>query len=296
VAQFRAGSAALIGRPNVGKSTLLNAIIGRKLSIVTPKPQTTRHRIAGVLTRPEFQIVFVDTPGLQDRHRRVLNRYMQRAAVSALEDADVLVLVVEALAFTAEDAFVLERARRTGRPLIAAVNKVDRVQPKSRLLPYLGSLAARAEFAAVLPLSALKRTQVEGLPDEIAKLLPESPPLYASDQLTDQSENFRAAEIIREKLMLRLQAELPYGITVTIERFARTGDQVEIDAVVWVERASHKSMVIGAGGALLKTVGRSARLALNRELGIRAHLTLWVKVKERWADSEQALAQFGYRA
>jgi len=296
VAAYRAGSAALIGRPNVGKSTLLNAIIGRKLSIVTPKPQTTRHRIAGILTRPEYQIVFVDTPGLQDRHRRVLNQYMHRAAVSALHDADVLVLVVEALVFGDEDAFVLERARRTGRPLIAVVNKVDRVRPKSRLLPYLTSLAARAEFAAVVPLSALKRTHVASLVDEIAKLLPESPPLYAADQLTDQTRNFRAAEIIREKLMLRLQAELPYGVTVTIERFAEEGGQAEIDAVIWVERASHKAMVIGAGGALLKEVGRSARLALNRELGIRAHLNLWVKVRERWADSEQALAALGYHA
>jgi GTPase len=296
VAGYRAGFAALVGRPNVGKSTLLNAIVGRKLSIVTPKPQTTRHRIAGVLTRPDYQIVFVDTPGLQDRHRRVLNRYMHRAAVSALEDANVLVLVVEALAFNAEDDFVLQRARRTGRPLIAAVNKVDRVRPKSRLLPYLEALTARAEFAAVVPLSALKRTQLESLPDQIGRLLPESPPLYAADQFTDQSESFRAAEIIREKLMLRLQAELPYGVTVTIERIAKAENQVEIDAVIWVERAGHKAMVIGAGGALLKTVGRSARLALNRDLGIRAHLTLWVKVKEHWADSEQALAQLGYRA
>jgi GTP-binding protein Era len=296
VAGYRAGFAALVGRPNVGKSTLLNAIIGRKLSIVTPKPQTTRHRIAGILTRPDYQIVFVDTPGLQDRHRRVLNQFMHRAAVSALEDADVLVLVVEALAFTAEDAFVLDRARRTGRPLIAAVNKVDRVRPRSRLLPYLEALAARAKFAAVVPLSALKRTQVASLPDEIARLLPESPALYGADQITDQSQNFRAAEIIREKLMLRLQEELPYGITVTIERCAEAGGLVEIDAVIWVERAGHKAMVIGAGGALLKAVGRSARLALNRELGIRAHLNLWVKVKERWADSEQALTQLGYRA
>jgi GTP-binding protein Era len=294
-AAHRAGFAALVGRPNVGKSTLLNALLGRKLSIVTPKPQTTRHRILGVLTRPDFQIALVDTPGLHSGERRMLNAVMNRAAAASLADADVVAFVVEALRFTSEDERVLERIRGAGRPALLVVNKADRVRPRERLLPFIADLAARHPFVEVVPLSALSGENVSALPLALAKHLPESPPLFPPEQVTDRSDRFRAAEIIREKLTLRLQQELPYGITVEIEQLADTEDgRLAIHAVIWVERDGQKAIVIGEHGTRLKEVGKSARLELNRLFGRRTHLELWVKVKDRWADSAQALRAFGY--
>jgi GTP-binding protein Era len=294
-AGFRSGFAALVGRPNVGKSTLLNALLGAKVSIVTPKPQTTRHRILGLLNRPTYQIALVDTPGIHDGHRRMLNQYMNRSATASLEDADAVVFVVEALRFTDEDQRVLERVKRAGRPAVLAVNKVDRVRPKGKLLPFVEELSRRHEFAAVVPISAMKRDNLARLPDVIAGLLPEGPPLFPPEQVTDRSERFRTAEIIREKLTMRLQEELPYGLTVEIEREEELEDgRLAINAVIWVERPGQKAIVIGEGGALLKEVGRAARLDLNRLYGRRVHLELWVKVKENWADSAAALRSFGY--
>ena len=290
----RCGFAAIVGRPNVGKSTLLNALLGTKVSIVTPKPQTTRHRILGILTRPEAQIVFVDTPGIHSQERRVMNRYMNRSALSSLDDADVLLFVVEALAWTEDDERVLERVRQSGRPAIAVINKVDRVHDKPRLLPFMEELAGRANFAALVPLSAEKRDNLERLPSLIAGLLPEAPPLFPTDQLTDRSERFLASEIVREKLTWRLREELPYGITVQIETFEKQEGRLHIGAVIWVERTGQKAIVIGAGGERLKEIGRLARLELNQLLKASVHLELWVKVKENWSDSEQALKSFGY--
>jgi GTP-binding protein Era len=291
----RCGFAAIVGRPNVGKSTLLNALIGTKVSIVTPKPQTTRHRILGILTRPHSQIVFVDTPGIHAQERRVMNKYMNRSALSSL-DADVLLLVVEALQWTEDDERVLERVRGSNRPVIAIVNKVDRVREKPRLLPYLKELSRRAEFKAVVPLSAERRDNLVKLPKLIEELLPEGPALFPTDQVTDRSERFLAAEIIREKLTWRLREELPYGLTVELERFEEQGGRVGIGAIVWVERPGQKAIVIGAGGERLKEIGRLARLELNELLKKSVHLELWVKVKENWADSEQALKSFGYES
>jgi GTP-binding protein Era len=291
---YRCGYAAIVGRPNVGKSTLLNALIGTKVSIVAPKPQTTRHRILGILTRPDAQIVFVDTPGIHSQMRRVMNQYMNRSALASLEDADVLLFVVEALVWTEDDARVLERVRRTGRPVIAVINKVDRVYDKPRLLPFIDDLSKRAEFKEIVPLSAEKRQNLDKLPELIEDLLPESPPLFPTDQVTDRSKRFLAAEIIREKLTWRLREELPYGLTVEIERFEEQGERILIGAVVWVERTGQKAIVIGAGGERLKEIGRLARLELNQLLHKSVHLELWVKVKENWADSEQALKSFGY--
>lgn len=293
--QHRAGFAALVGRPNVGKSTLLNALLERKLSIVTPKPQTTRHRILGILTRPEYQIAIVDTPGIHDGRRRMLNQYMNRSASASLEDADVVVFVVEALRWTDEDERVLQRIERAGRPTVLVVNKADRARPRAKLLPYLDELGRRYAFAAVVPMSALKRDNLAQLPGVVAALLPESPQLFPPEQYTDRSERFQAAEIIREKLTLRLQEELPYGLTVELEKVEELEDgRLEIHAVIWVERPGQKAIVIGEGGALLKEVGRAARLDLNRLYGRRVHLELWVKVKENWADSAAALRSFGY--
>ncbi len=294
-AAHRAGFVALVGRPNVGKSTLLNQLLGAKLSIVSPKPQTTRHRIVGVLTRPEYQIALVDTPGLHDGARRRLNQYMNRAAATSLLDADLVAFVVEALRFTPEDEAVLERIRHSGRPAVLIVNKVDRAQPRSRLLPFIAGLAARHPFREVVPLSARSRAEVARLPSLLAAQLPESPALYPPEMLTDRPERFRAAEIIREKLTLRLQQELPYGLSVEIERTEDTDDgRLAIGAVIWVERAGQKPIVIGEGGAVLKEIGRSARLELNKLFGRRTHLELWVKVKQNWADSESALRSLGY--
>jgi GTP-binding protein Era len=292
----RCGFAAIVGRPNVGKSTLLNALLGTKVSIVTPKPQTTRHRILGILTRPEVQIVFVDTPGIHSHQRRVMNQYMNRSALSSLDDADVLLFVVEALAWTEDDERVLDRVLRSGRPAIAIINKVDRVHDKPRLLPFIEELAGRAKFAALVPLSAEKRDNLERLPGLIAALLPESPPLFPIDQLTDRSERFLASEIVREKLTWRLREELPYGLTVQIETFEKVEGRLHIGAVIWVERTGQKAIVIGAGGERLKEIGRLARLELNELLKASVHLELWVKVKENWSDSEQALKSFGYES
>lgn len=293
-ADHRAGFAALIGRPNVGKSTLLNALIGSKLSIVTPKPQTTRHRVIGLVNRPDAQIAFVDTPGLHRMEGRALNRAMNRAAAAAAMDADLILFVVEALRFGDEDELALERARAASRPVIAVVNKVDRANPREKLLPYLAQLATRHDFVEVVPLSALVAADSRRLLDLIVRHLPPSPPLFPPEQLTDRSENFRISEIIREKLTLELNEELPYGIAVEVEATGEEDDgQLVVSAVIWVDRSGHKPIVIGARGERLKRVGSAARRELNELLGRRLHLQLWVKVREDWADSAQALRQLG---
>lgn len=293
-APFRSGFAALIGRPNVGKSTLLNALVGAKLSIVTPRPQTTRHRILGIVNLPAAQIAFVDTPGLHDAGARALNRAMNRTAAAALEDADVVVLVVEALRWAEDDERALTRIARARRPAILAVNKIDRVRPRERLLPYLATLTGRHDFLAIVPVSALKADNVADLRDTIAVHLPESAALFPADTLTDRGIPFRIAETIREKLTLELNQEVPYGIAVEVEQLADEPDQqLTVDAAIWVDREGQKPIVIGARGERLKRVGRSARLALNELLGRRVHLNLWVKVRENWADSARALRQLG---
>jgi GTP-binding protein Era len=291
--EFRSGFAALVGRPNVGKSTLLNALVGQKLSIVTPRPQTTRHRIVGIAHLPDAQIAFVDTPGLHQHGSRALNRAMNRTASTSLNDADLVVLVIDATKWTAEDDLALERVKASGLPAVAAVNKVDRIRPKERLLPYLAELARRHVFAAIVPVSALKRDNVEALRQTIAAHLPAGPALYADGELTDRSLDFRIAEMIREKLTLELNQEVPYGIAVEVERMAEEEGQLTVDAAIWVDREGQKPIVIGARGERLKRVGRSARIALNELLGRRLHLNLWVKVRENWADNARALKQLG---
>ena len=293
-AGHRCGFAAIVGRPNVGKSTLLNALLGRKISIVSPKPQTTRHRILGILTRPEAQVIFVDTPGLHAGARRAMNRHMNRAALVSLQDADVNVFVVEALRWTDEDQRVLDELAKQNRPIILVLNKADKVFPKERLLPFIEEMNRRASFAEVVPLSALKRSNIEQLPATIARYLPQSPPHFPEDQLTDRSQEFQAAEIVREKLTLRLRQELPYGVTVVIEQFKEEEGRLLINAVIWVERSGQKAIVIGNAGEQLKEVGRAARIEMNELFKRPVHLELWVKVKENWSDNETALRQLGY--
>jgi len=293
---FRAGYVAIVGRPNVGKSTLVNALVGRKVTIVAPKPQTTRHRILGVVNRAQAQLVLVDTPGLHESTRRVMNQYMNRVAISSSRDADVVVFVIEALRFTDEDIWVWERVRGLKQPLILVVNKLDRVYPKEQLLPFLDDLTQRVPASEVVPISALESDNLDRLVEVIASRLPVAPPLFAADVVTDRDGPFHAAEIVREKLTLKLREELPYGINVQIERFADEGGRIMINAVIWVERASQKAIVIGQGGERLKEIGRLARIELNDLWQRSVHLELWVKVKENWADNEMALRQFGYDA
>ena len=289
---FRSGFVALVGRPNVGKSTLLNAMLGQKVSIVTSRPQTTRHRVLGISESAAGQIAFVDTPGMHQGPRRALNRAMNRAAGAALGDADLAVYIVEALKWTDEDAMALERVVQSERPVMAVINKVDRVHPRERLLPYIARLAERAPFVAIVPVSALRADNLEALRTAILAALPEGERLYPAGQLTDRGERFRTAELIREKLTLELVEELPYGIAVEVENYAETDDgRVEVQAVIWVDREGQKPIVIGAGGERLKRIGRAARLELNHLFGRRYHLTLWVKVRENWADDARALRQ-----
>ena len=292
----RCGFAALAGRPNVGKSTLLNALLGQKVSIVTARPQTTRTRIHGILNRPGMQIVFVDLPGIHAKQPRAINRYMNRTALSSLADSDVNLFVIEALRWTEEDERVLGELRAAGRPILLLINKVDRAEPRSRLLPFIAEISSKADFAQVVPLSALKRKNLDALPGLIAGYFPESPLLFPADQVTDASDAFMAAEIIREKLTRRLQEEVPYGLVVEIEGIGQAEDEpgkLIVQAAIWVERTGQKAIVIGKGGELLKEIGRAARLDLKHHFGRPVHLELWVKVREGWSDDEAALRKFG---
>lgn len=290
----RAGYAALLGRPNVGKSTLLNRLIGQKLSITAPKPQTTRHVILGIQTLPDAQIVYVDTPGLHRRGQRALNRHLNRAAASVLGYVDVVVWLVEALRWTEEDEDVLQRLTDFAGPVVLAVNKVDRIPDKSRLLPFLRELAAKRSFSEMVPLAAIDGDNVVALEQVIARLLPVGDLLFPTEQITTASERFLAAELIREKLTRLLREELPYALTVEIERFADEGRLARIHAVIWVERETQKGIVIGEKGATLREVGRQAREDMERLFDRKVFLQTWVKVREGWSDDERALRSLGY--
>ncbi|MEM9690247.1 MAG: GTPase Era [Pseudomonadota bacterium] len=293
---FRCGYVAVVGRPNVGKSTLINAVMGRKVSIVTNKPQTTRHRILAVHNTDAAQIIFVDTPGIHRKAGKAMNRLMNRTAANALEDADVILFVCEAERWTDEDEDVLTRVRASQAPCILLLNKVDLVHPKPRLFDILTTMSERHRFAEIVPTSARRGTNLDALMKLLPDYLPESPPFFPEDMHTDRSVEFHAAEIVREKLTQSLQQELPYGLTVQIERLQATEEGTEVYAVIWVERDSQKGMVVGKGGHVLKQVGIAARHELREQLGGRVHLELWVKVKDNWADNEQDLLRLGYEA
>ena len=293
---FRCGFVAVVGRPNVGKSTLVNAILGHKISIVTPKPQTTRHRILGVDSKQDRQIIFVDTPGIHRKAGKAMNRMMNRTAANALIDADIVLFMTEANRWTAEDQNVLQRLESTSAPVMALLNKTDKVHPKEMLLRALAEMAERYNFAEVMPISAKREDNLDRLMKILPGFLPESAPLFPEDMITDRSQSFRAAEIIREKLMLCLHQEVPYGLTVQVERYTEDEAGIEIHAMVWVERDSQKGIVVGKNGSVLKKVGRAARLELKAQAGIPVHLELWVKVKDNWADSEKDLLRLGYES
>lgn len=293
---YRCGLVAVIGRPNVGKSTMINAIMGRKVSIVTAKPQTTRHRILAVHTTAAAQVIFVDTPGLHRKAGKAMNRLMNRTAANALADADVVLFVSDASHWTSDDDAVLKRLRNVRAPVIAVLNKVDKVHPKEKLLDALALMSARLDFAEIVPMSALKGDNLDKLVDLLPSFLPESPRLFPDDMHTDRSREFHAGEVIREKLTLMLHQELPYGLTVQVERFLEEDGGITINAIIWVERDSQKGIVVGRGGSTLKRIGRAARLELKEQLGCNVHLELWVKVKSNWADNEKDLQSLGYDA
>ncbi len=291
----RAGYAALLGRPNVGKSTLLNRLIGQKLSITAPKPQTTRHVILGIQTLPEAQIVYVDTPGLHRQSgRRAMNRYLNRTAASVLGYVDVAVFLIEALRWPDEDEDVMTRLADFQGPVVLAVNKVDRIADKAQLLPFLQEAAARRDFTEVVPLAAINGNNVAALEEVIVGLLPTGDFPFPPDQITTASERFLAAELIREKLTRLLREELPYALTVEIERFVEEERLVRIHAMIWVERDSQKGIVIGEKGATLREVGRQAREDMERLFDRKVFLQTWVKVREGWSDDERALRSLGY--
>jgi len=291
---YRCGYVALIGRPNVGKSTLMNRFLGQKLSIVTAKPQTTRQRIAGIKTTPQGQIIYIDTPGIHLAARSALNRYMNRIAHASFHEVDLILFLIEAGRWTKQDEHVARALKSVSAPVLLVVNKIDLVPDKSRLLQFLEKEVKTDRFAEVFLIAAKSGSGVEVLEDKVLQALPFSRPFYDEDQFTDRSERFLAAELIREQLMVRLHQELPYSLTVEIEEFKRQEGLLRIAAIVWVERKGQKQIVIGKGGDVLKFVGTHARHALQELFDEKIFLRLWVKVSRDWSDNERALRQFGY--
>ena len=289
----RCGFVAVVGRPNVGKSTLVNAMVGQKLSITSNRPQTTRHRILGIATGDASQIVFVDTPGIHTGHRRALNRAMNRTASRALIGVDLVLMVVEASGWVRDDDRVLGRVGGEAAPSVLVLNKIDRVRRREAILPVLADTARRHDFAATVPVCARSGENLERLRDVVEAHLPAGPPVFPQDHFTDRSEAFLAAEIVREKLIRRLGQELPHRLTVEIERFVEVENRTVINALVLVERNQHKAIVIGRGGGRLKEAGSAARRDIARMLGRPVHLEVWVKVREGWSDDERALRGLG---
>ncbi|MDF2690469.1 MAG: GTPase Era [Gammaproteobacteria bacterium] len=293
VTHTRCGYIGIIGRPNVGKSTLLNAVLGQKLSITCRKPQTTRHQILGIKTESNVQSVYVDTPGMHKKQEKAINRYMNKAASSILHDVDVVVFLIDGN-WTPEEDWILERLKNVEGPVILVINKVDLIKDKAELLPLIEQLSKKMKFAEILPLSAKQKTQVAELEKALAKYLPEQDFIYPEDQITDRSQRFLAAEIIREKLMRSLGQELPYILTVEIDIFKEEGGIYDIAATIYVERDSQKAIIIGSKGQKLKQIGTEARLDMQKLFEYKVHLQLWVKVRENWADDERMLRQLGY--
>ena len=288
------GFVALIGRPNVGKSTLMNHLIGQKVSITSRRPQTTRNRVLGIDTQGEYQAVFVDTPGLHKEEKRAINRLMNRAAESALGDVELILLVVDATLWTDDDEMVFSKIENTNVPVVLVINKIDKVHDKATLLPLIERLSKRVNFKAIVPVSALRSTNLDDLKKLVFESLPEGPHCFSEDSITDRSSRFMAAELIREKLMRQMGDELPYSATVEIEEFKEEENLLRISAVILVERAGQKKMVIGAGGSRIKRIGTDARIDMEKLFDCKVFLNLFVKVKAGWADDERALKSLGY--
>lgn len=290
----RCGLVALVGRPNVGKSTLLNYLLGQKISITSRKPQTTRHRLLGIKTLGEAQLVYVDTPGLHRGVDRAINRYMNRTVQSVIHDVDVVLFVVDALHWNEGDELVLQNLDYLKRPVFLVINKADQIADKSALLPHIEALAKRRDFAGIVPVSALKGHNVERLEASVVEHLPQAPHMFPDDQLTDRNSRFFAAEFIREKITRQLGEELPYEATVEIEEFKQEGPVLHIAALILVEKPGQKKILIGREGERLKLIGAEARYEMERLFGSKVMLRLWVKVKSGWSDDERALRSLGY--
>ena len=292
-AGYRCGYIAIVGRPNVGKSTLMNTLIGAKVSITSRKAQTTRHRITGIQTVSDAQFIYVDTPGFQTRHSNALNKTLNKTVTNTLESSDLILYIVEAGTFSQADQQVMDLLPKNV-PVILVINKSDRVKDKAVLMPFAQQIAEKFQFTAIVPVSAKLRFQLDGLQNEIKKYLPENEPIFGEDDITDRSEKFLASEIVREKLFRFVGDELPYTSTVLIEKFEQEGNLRRIFAAILVERDSHKSMIIGNKGARLKEVSTQARLDMEKLFGGPVYLEIWVKVKSGWADNEAGLRAYGY--
>jgi GTP-binding protein Era len=291
----KCGYVAVIGRPNVGKSTLINRVVGEKVSIVTAKPQTTRHQIMAISTTKKGQILFIDTPGLHQGYKKALNKYMNKAAASAVLDVDLILFLVESLKWTKDDEQALKALQYTQTPVILVINKADLIKNKEKLLPFANEIFQKYKFAEIFYISASKGKGTQDLENKIYQLLPESENFYAEDQLTDKSTKYLISELIREQLMLRLHQELPYSLTVEVESYKDKGDIVHVHALIWVEREQQKNMLIGKHGESLKHVGINARKEIQDLVGKKVHLKLWAKVKSAWADNDRLLQQLGYK-
>ena len=290
----RCGYVAIVGRPNVGKSTLLNHILGQKISITSRKPQTTRNTVVGIKTEGDVQIIFVDTPGMHLGQQKAINRYMNRAANTAMKDVDVVVFVVDRFIWTEEDEAVAEKLEHVKCPIILAVNKVDQIEDKETLLPHLQQLSEKFTVAEIVPLSALRNTNLDRLEQLITERLPEGIHMYPEDQITDRSSRFMAAEIVREKITRQLGDELPYEMAVEIEEFKQEGNLLNISALILVERDGQKKILIGDKGERIKLIGTQARMDMEKLFEMKIMLKLWVKVKSGWSDDERALRSLGY--
>jgi GTP-binding protein Era len=290
----RSGYVAIIGRPNVGKSTLLNFILGQKLSITSRKPQTTRHKIVGIKTENDVQVVYVDTPGMHENHDKALNRYMNKAALTAVKDVDAIVFMIDRTKWTSEDEMVLKSLQYVKCPVILAVNKIDFLADKEDLLPYLQKLDEKGKFAHIVPMSAKTGHNIDRLETIISSFIAKGEHFYPEDQITDRSSRFLAAELVREKIMRQLGDELPYSMTVEIEEFRYEDNLLVISAAILIDRQSQKHIIIGEKGSRIKQIGRDARLDMEEMFECKVMLNTWVKVKSGWADSERALKSLGY--
>jgi len=297
IESFKSGYVAIIGRPNVGKSTLINNVLGQKLCITSRRPQTTRHRILGIKTTKISQLIYVDTPGLHPDNKRAMNRYLNRAAAGSIGGVDVILFLIEGLVWTDDDALVLDRLRSHAQaPVILVINKVDKLEDKGELLPQIEKLSVEFEFAGIVPISARRGQNVDTLEKTVLKFMPEGELIYPEEQFTDRSSRFLASELVREKLFRHLGQELPYSLTVEIEEFDEQDPKMlRIGAVIYVERAGQKGIVIGKGGELLKSIGKEARIEMQSLFDTKVFLRLWVKVRDGWSDNERMLQNLGYK-
>lgn len=294
ITDFRCGYITILGRPNVGKSTLLNRLLGEKISITSRKPQTTRWQLLGISSKPGCQAIYIDTPGIQSEYNSPVHRHMTREALTSLENVDIVIFMIEALKWSEADEIIFQMAKKAGRPVIVVINKIDRIKSRVELLPFINKISATTGSIEIIPVSAKKGDNINRLEQAILPLLPFAPALFPDDQISDRNEKFFAAEFIREKLIQNLGDELPYRMTVTIESFLEEENLISISALIWVESKGQKNIVIGKNGEVLKRVGEAARMDMEKLFQRKVFLTTWVRVKKNWSTNEKSLQQFGF--